>query len=314
MSFTLLLPAEFAETAALKSASGLGLWLVEAFSLSRTAQSTSQPPAQFPIRRHFGCKQGNIISYQSNRTVMGNISKIFALFLTLIIAMSCLTLLTVKPVLAQSIPTPSVPQFTIQLADHSYDTPPVTSSTTNPYNNKTTTTTIPSYHIRNITIDLTIVNQPYPKIINGNASFVYYDVRIKPHFGQDWTELYQYYGNSPVQSNSQVTVISLSANYQVGDQIDIQVQAAIGYKIVTLIGHPPMPNVYTESVDFQHTSSDWSPTQTLTIGASSNSPTPTATVPELSWLAIVPLLLSLFAGTVIARYRKKNQLKQLPFS
>jgi hypothetical protein len=168
-----------------------------------------------------------------------------------------------------TIPTPSIPEFTVSLGDHSYDVPAKTTSTTNPYTGKTITTTTPSYYVRNITIDLTIANQPYPAIINGNESFVYYDVRIKGHFGQDWMELYPYYGNSPIQSNSNYTVVSLPSSYQVGDQIDIQVQAAIGYKIVTLIGHPPMPNVYTESVDFQHASSDWSPTQTFTMPATS---------------------------------------------
>ena len=203
---------------------------------------------------------------------------------------------------SQSIPTPSVPEFTVKLVDHSYDVPPVTTSTTNPYNNKTTTTTIPSYRIRNVTIDLTIVNQPYPASINGNASFVYYDVQLKGHFGQGWTELFQYYDNSPVQSNSQYTVISLPDNYQVGDQIDIQVQAAIGYKIVTYIAHPPEPNVYTESVDFQHASSDWSPTQTFTIPASSASasPTSTPTIPEASYFAIEIYVLILLGSLIIA--------------
>jgi hypothetical protein len=243
---------------------------------------------------------------------MGKISKTFALLLTLIVAILCLTLLTANSVIAESpIPKPSVPQFSVSLADHSYDTPPVTTSTTNPYNNKTTTTTIPSYHVRNITIDLTINNQPYPKTINGNASFVYFNVRIKPHFGQDWTELFQYYGNSPVQSNSQSTVISLPANYQVEDKIDIQVQAAIGYKIVTYIGHS-MPNVYTESVDFQHTSSDWSPTQTFTMPATSDFLSPTPTVPELSWLAILPLFVSILAVIVIRLRKPKTNPYNLP--
>ncbi len=47
---------------------------------------------------------------------MGKINKTFALFLTIIVAMSCLTLLTLKPINAQSTPTPSAPQFTLQLA------------------------------------------------------------------------------------------------------------------------------------------------------------------------------------------------------
>ena len=70
---------------------------------------------------------------------MGKIGKTFAIFLTLIVAMSCLTLLTVKPVNAQSIPKPSVPEFTLQIADHSYDVPAKTTSTTDPYTGKTTT-------------------------------------------------------------------------------------------------------------------------------------------------------------------------------
>jgi hypothetical protein len=99
-------------------------------------------------------------------------------------------------------------------------------------------------------------------------------------------------------------VISLPANYQVGDQIDIQVQAAIGYKIVTLIGHPPLPNVYTESVDFQHSSSDWSPTQTFTMPTTFASPSPTPTVPEFSWLAILPFFVSVFLVAVYFKHRR----------
>jgi hypothetical protein len=175
------------------------------------------------------------------------------------------------------IPKPSIPEFTAQLADHSYDVPATTTTTTNPYNGEVITNTEPGYHVQNITIDLTIENQPYPAIINGNESFVYFNVRIKGHFGQDWAELFPYYSDSPVQSSSEYTVISLPANYHVGDQIDIQVQAAIGYKIITLIGHPPIPNVYTRSVDFQHASSDWSTTQTISI-PEGQTPTPSPTI------------------------------------
>jgi len=39
-----------------------------------------------------------------------------------------------------------------------------------------------------------------------------------------------------------------------------------------------------------------------------NSPTPT--VPELSWLAVVPLLLSVFAVAVIVRHRKTDNLNK----
>ena len=42
---------------------------------------------------------------------MGKISRIVASLLTLTIIMSCLTLLTVKPADAQSIPKPAIPEF-----------------------------------------------------------------------------------------------------------------------------------------------------------------------------------------------------------
>jgi hypothetical protein len=227
---------------------------------------------------------------------MDSIGKSFSLLFVIILAVS--SLIMVELASAQSIPTPAVPTFSVQLANHSYDVPSIPPAsptyTTDPYSGKQVILTpgssgIPSYHVQNFTIDITIVNQPYPAVINGNTSFLYYNVRTKGHFGQDWTELFPYYSNSPVQSNSQYTVISLSTNYHVGDQIDIQVQAAIGYKIVTLIGHPPIPNVYTESVDFQHSSSDWSPTQTFTMPATDAfpSPSPTPTVPEFQLLAII---------------------------
>ena len=103
------------------------------------------------------------------------------------------------------------------------------------------------------------MNQPYPSIINGNTTSLYYDIRIKGHFGQNWNQLYPdtylYNNPLPVQSSSQYTVISLPANYQVGDEIDIQVEAILGYGVTIAIGHPPIPNVYTySSTSFINTS------------------------------------------------------------
>ena len=57
---------------------------------------------------------------------MGKIGKTSALFLTLIIALSCLNLLTFKPANAQTIvkseiPKPAIPQFNVTLYDSSYE-------------------------------------------------------------------------------------------------------------------------------------------------------------------------------------------------
>jgi hypothetical protein len=51
------------------------------------------------------------------------------------------------------------------------------------------------------------------------------------------------------------------------------------------------------------------PTQTPTSQTSTPTPTSTPTVPELNWLAIIPLLLSVFAIAVVMR-RRKNQVNK----
>ena len=99
---------------------------------------------------------------------MGKIGKTFAIFLTLIIAMSCLTLLTVKPVNAQAIPKPSVPEFTGKFVNASYSV-----TTTNPYTGANET-----QQIINDSIEVTIKNQPFD---HSNYQ-IYYNIRTKPHF------------------------------------------------------------------------------------------------------------------------------------
>lgn len=72
----------------------------------------------------------------------------------------------------------------------------------------------------------------------------------------------------------------------------------IGFQVEALIGYYNSNNVFVGQ------SSGWSNTQTVNIPASSTSPTPTLTVPELSRLVIVPLLLSLFSVAVLIRHGK----------
>ena len=129
---------------------------------------------------------------------MGDINKRVSLVFILLI--NAPVLFMAKSIAAQSIPKPSVPEFTIQLADHSYDVLPTTTTVTGPYSGKTITTTTAGYHAQNITIDLTIVSQSYSSTINGNTSYVYFNMRIKGHFEQYWKELCPYYDKSPIQS------------------------------------------------------------------------------------------------------------------
>jgi len=261
---------------------------------------------------------------------MGSLSKGVALVLILTVTLSVLSLLITKPANAQAIPKPSVPEFTLKLADHSYDLPPTTSTTTDPYNGKTITTTIPGYHVTNITIDLTIKNQPFPSTINGNASNLYYNIRIKGNFGQEWNYPYSsfptwassnsdalvgnYSHSLPAQSTTGYTVLSFPSIYRVGDQVDFQVEAILGIQYVYSVDLLPnnehiIPglNYNTYDYSFVHNASGWSPTQTVTIPASSvtySSPTPTPTVPEFPILAILPLFVILLLISIKVRHRK----------
>ena len=210
---------------------------------------------------------------------------------------------TPSPMPSIPIPTPSVPEFTLKFVDNSYKVPPTKTSTTNPYTGKTTTTTIPGYSVENLTIEVTIKNQPFPSTLNGNISNLYYNVETKGHFGYGWTEWYTYSYSSPgslqSQSNSEYTVLSFPANYQSGYEIDFQVEAILGYQYTYtyFIG----VDIPVHASSFAYQSSDWSPTQTITI--------PAYTVPEFSTWIILPLFAVLMLlSTVFIRRRipKKN--------
>jgi hypothetical protein len=241
---------------------------------------------------------------------MGNTSKTFALMLILMMTISCMSLLTIKPANAQTIPQPSVPEFTLNFADKSYDTQPTTSATIDPYNGKTTTTTIPSYHITNYTIELTITNQAFPTTIDGNASNLYYDVRMKGHFEENWTDLYPYsyvkfYELSPTQSNYNYTVISFPANdYRTGDQVDFQVQAILGYEYSYYSPDHAWP-VWERA--FNGVASDWSPTQTFTMPNTSITPSNALIDTIVVVLSAIVVLIVALAIVILIRHRKNPQ-------
>jgi hypothetical protein len=272
---------------------------------------------------------------------MGKIGKTLALFLTLIIVTSCLTLLTVKPANAQTIPKPSVPEFTVKFVPN-YNT----IITTDPYTGTNTTT------IQNLsTIQVSINSQQYT-YTNGSSFYQYYSIRFKGHFEQSWTEPYApdytytsfdawqkvqglntsytgatmmyylqifpdtqfVYNNniqlpqySPIpQSTTKDTTVTLSAtDYPSSGQIDFQVRAMVGHNSTY---YQPNGHIFLPGEEFPaialDASSDWTNTQTVTIPASSSSPTSSPTVPEVSWLVIVLLLLSVFAVAVVLRHRK----------
>jgi hypothetical protein len=247
---------------------------------------------------------------------MGTTNKVSTTILTIIIVTSSLLLIPLAN--AQSIPKPSVPEFTAKYVDKSYTVPAIT--TIDPYNGQNVTN--PSYYVKNRTLEIAIKNQPFTPYIDSSTGAQWkislmYQIRTKGHFAQNWTNLYFVEDGFLPASNSDYTTVSYSLGEDLGwgrllqanDQVDFQVEAMIGY-VHRTIGFM--------SWYFTGESSDWSPTQTITIPTSSISPTPnptsspiptqtanpSPTVPELSWLVIIPLMISILSIAVVLRHRK----------
>jgi hypothetical protein len=180
--------------------------------------------------------------------------------------LSSLMVLTVRPVTAQATFKPSVPEFTVKLVDNSYDVPPTTTTTTNPYTGEKTTTITPGYRVENKSIVITVKDQsftPY-KGTDGYTRVMRYTVEVKGHFSEYWQ---QWDGAFP--SESQYNVLTGHARYIVGDQLDFRVEAIIGYfKQVDLW----FSHFVTE------VSSGWSNVQTFTMPGEFSSPLPSQTV------------------------------------
>jgi hypothetical protein len=245
---------------------------------------------------------------------MDRLSKGFAVFIILTMVISCLSLMMIKPTYAQNstnptysptaspvpIPTPSVPEFTVKFLDFSYDVPTTTSI--DPYTGQNITNQ--GYHVDNRTIELSINNEPFSSYQESEPNFFYYFVREKGHFSENWTEI-----NSPnsgflIKSSSDYTIFYYGPTFLNGisfGQMDFQVEAAVGgiYRI-----SPQFASGY----EFRGVTSGWSNTQTVAIPASSVSPTqspnPSPTVPEFSWLAILPLFAATLFIAVKLRHRK----------
>jgi hypothetical protein len=198
--------------------------------------------------------------------------KTVALLAVLMLTLSSLLFLPICSATAQ----PSIPTFTVKVIDSSYDIP--ASSSIDPYSGQTIITS--AQHIDNRTIEVKVKNQPFTPYPDDKSSFtiqLYYNIRVRGHFGGNWTQVYSVDSTHPVQSNSDYTTISLPLGGNVGpfasllanstSQIDFQVEAMIGYFSRT---------TGFASWYFAGEESGWSNTQTLTIGE------PTQTTPGAS--------------------------------
>ncbi|MGD6851400.1 MAG: hypothetical protein ACQCN6_04985 [Candidatus Bathyarchaeia archaeon] len=258
---------------------------------------------------------------------MGKTSKTFALLLTITIVMACLTTLTVKPANAQSIPKPSVPEFTIKYNDYSYNVPPVYGIDPDTDEN---VTKVEGYHVDNRTVEFTIINQPFTPFIdpsNGRTINLFYNIKYKLSSGGEWVSMFggdrEFWAGSSGQNfdpyvkfgypiedySSQYTIIKYAFLSDIPSYgaIDFQVQALEGYTNYTAIGESHIfysAGHYT----FYGEKSGWSSTQKISLSdgkiSTVDSSFPSPTVPELSWLTIAPLLLSMFSIALVFRRRK----------
>lgn len=214
------------------------------------------------------------------------------LILILLIASSNLMILATKPAAAQSIPTPSIPTFTVRLVD-----PPETQQN----NNKT--------------IEVTINNQPFT--YTNNSYHLYYNLRVKQHSENEsgWIEKYQVLNgttpnqddndvyndafyvipDSTIQSTGEHTTITLylakvAGGYNLGTydqrqnfnillsgvpsdgQIDFQVEAIVGHEsqMLVKVSNDPSNPSSSEAYEYVPTvaydsSNGWSDLQTIKL-------------------------------------------------
>jgi hypothetical protein len=192
-----------------------------------------------------------------------------------------------------SAPKPSVPQFTVRLVAYPYDVPTTTTTKIDQYTGKEIITSNQGYHVENRSVEILINNQPFTPYTDdvGYEINLYYQVRIKGHFGEDWEYFYDKYQASdfphPLQSNSEYTLLSLPADYPNDAQVDFQVEAILGYYYDELAGRPILPLYALRAIAF----SDWSNTQTLTINDENVQIKENKTIPEFSLSTMLPLLM-----------------------
>jgi hypothetical protein len=157
-----------------------------------------------------------------------------------------------------------------------------------------------------IVIEFKITNQPFTNSSTVNA--ISYPVRARDPSKGIWVQTYAD-SNYDLQSNGTYTTLlmPLPHSLQNASSVDLQMQAQTGYysRIYKQGQMPEAPfptDGYWEDNFNPAEKSDWSNTQAVNLNqAATTSPTQ---VPEFSWLAILPLLLSIFSVVVVLRHRK----------
>jgi hypothetical protein len=208
---------------------------------------------------------------------------------------------------------PSVPEFTVRYVDLSYDIP--TTYEIDQFTGKNVTKQ-EGYHVDKRSIVFKIKNQPFISYndASGNEIGLYYNFRFKGHFGGEWrhypfsesgqgTRRYSamfyvltYESPKLAASNSEFTNITLSIPFLYG--IDNPKSGSIDFQVQTLVGH--IDYAGDGFYKFEGQRSDWSNTQTMTIGEITQN---ADSIPEFSSLNIVPIFIVSILAIIVIRNR-----------
>jgi hypothetical protein len=209
---------------------------------------------------------------------MNCISKSLALILILIMTISSLSLLIVKPAFAQSIPTPLVPEFTVKFMG---------------------TFSIPLSGYSLPSVNITIKNQLFTPYTDqhGNKINLYYIIQWKENSSNSWQQ-----DELPLpESNSDYTLLPLalirSGLPPPSGQVDFQVEAVIGFTTYVQGSVPQgeyIPPTYTGEF------SGWSNTQSIIVTSTPHSSSTSAYIPlSLTIYIAIAFVAFLLAGLVI---------------
>ncbi len=189
---------------------------------------------------------------------------------------------------------PSTPEFTMHYVDYSYAVQP--SYTVNQYTGQTVTSD-QVYPVDNRTVEFTIKNQPFTPYTDssGNHIHLYYNFHFKGTYGTEWANypdtshtygIYSYtFPDTSASKTAYTTIlipISALTCYPAGTpvipsgvQLEFQLQAIEGY-----INSESTGMMAGSFMDFAGERSDWSSTQTVTLGENFVTSAPTVSASE----------------------------------
>jgi len=264
--------------------------------------------------------------------------KSFAITLVLLLIASSASLLLLKPINAQTISKPSVPDFTLKYVDSSTYIQPVYS--TDQYTGKLVITK-EGFYQQNKSIVLTITNLPFTTAMQDQNLSLFYQIEYKGSYGEYWSNLNQSSSNSIyVVSEDQMYLLNPKASYTTtpigfsgnngtarydfnhfiddipeGGQIEFRIRAFVGFftkvyeyeKYVSGIPVNDPTDPVPHYLAFTGETSSWSNIQTLSVPdgkvTAFESTNPTPTVPEFSPIAISLLI---FLPSLVAVLAKRK--------